>query len=85
MSRLALTLTALLAVLEVAGARPLVAVLSGTPPDGPFGLFLGLLYALTFFSVVVLGVPALAAGLALDVGPRALRRARGGTPPRAPS
>jgi hypothetical protein len=44
--------------LHALGAQRFVSVLSGTLEGGRAGLFLGLLYALTFFTVVLV-VPAL--------------------------
>ena len=58
-------------VLHVAGCARFVGVLSGTLDGGRWGLFLGLLYALSWFSVVVL-VPIL---LLAGVADRVLRRA----------
>ena len=60
-----------LVFLEVLGARQHVSVLSGTIDGGKAAMFMGLLYALTFFTVVVFGPPALLTGLAQRV-----RRAR---------
>lgn len=59
MTRAAVVTTLFLVLLEVLGARHFVGVLSGTLADGGrAGVFLGLLYTLTFLAVVVL-VPVL--------------------------
>ncbi|MDP3236603.1 MAG: hypothetical protein Q8S33_09560 [Myxococcales bacterium] len=55
-----------LVFLEVLGARQHVSVLSGTVDGGKAAMFMGLLYALTFFTVVVLGPPALLTGVLLE-------------------
>ena len=57
--------TVFLVFLEVLGARQHVSVLSGTVDGGKAAMFMGLLYALTFFTVVVLGPPALLTGVLL--------------------
>lgn len=63
MTRAAVVTTLFLVFLEVLGARQHVSVLSGTIAGGQAALFLGLLYALTFFTVVLAVPPLLVAGL----------------------
>lgn len=65
MIRSTVVTTLFLVFLEVLGARQHVSVLSGTVDGGKAAMFMGLLYALTFFTVVVLGPPALLTGLLL--------------------
>ncbi len=74
MIRSTVVTTLFLVVLELLGARQHVSVLSGTVAGGKASMFMGLLYALTFFTVVVFGPPALLTGLAQRV-----RRARAET------
>ena len=64
--------------LHAIGTQRFVSVLSGTLEGGRAGLFLGLLYALTFFTVVLV-VPALvlAGGLEHLVRRRLSRRFNG--------
>lgn len=64
MIRTAVVTSGFLLFLELLGAREHVSVLSGTIAGGRAALFLGLLYALTFFTVVVAVPPMLLAGLA---------------------
>ena len=52
------------AALHVAGCARYVSVLSGTLEGGRWGLFLGLLYALSWFAVVVIVPVLLIAGVA---------------------
>ncbi|MBL8924393.1 MAG: hypothetical protein JNJ54_36430 [Myxococcaceae bacterium] len=63
MIRSAVVTTVFFAFLEVLGARQHVSVLSGTLSGGRPALFLGLLYALTFFTVVLVVPPLLVTGL----------------------
>lgn len=56
--RSALVTLAFFALLHLVGGRACVSVLSGTLDGGRAQLFLGLLYALSYFSVVLL-VPVL--------------------------
>ncbi len=60
--RTAVVTAAFFAFLELLGARQHVSALSGTVTDRA-ALFLGLLYALTFFVVVVIVPPLLVTGL----------------------
>lgn len=65
---------AFFAFLELLGARQHVSALSGTVTDRA-ALFLGLLYALTFFVVVLLLPPLLVTGLLMRrLGPGAPRK-----------
>ncbi|MBE2253448.1 MAG: hypothetical protein IAE78_28225 [Myxococcus sp.] len=80
MTRAAVVTTLFLGLLELFGARAHVSVLSGTLDGGRLALFFGLLYALTFFTVVLLGPPALLTGLLLR-----RRRAPAESRRRAPS
>lgn len=81
MIRSAVFATLFLAFLELLGARQHVSALSGTITSSA-SLFLGLLYALTFFTVVVLVPPMLVTGL---VGKLLTRPSRGESRPPAPS
>lgn len=67
MIRPAVVTTLFLVFLEVLGARQHVSVLSGTVDGGKAAMFMGLLYALTFFTVVIFAPPALLAGMLLKV------------------
>lgn len=67
MIRTAIVTSAFLLFLELLGAREHVSVLSGTIAGGRPALFLGLLYALTFFTVVFAVPPLLLAGLCSKV------------------
>jgi hypothetical protein len=70
MIRSAVVTTLFLLLLEAAGARTHVSVLSGTIDGGRAALFLGLLYTLTFLTVALLVPPLLVAGLADRFIPR---------------
>lgn len=63
MIRSAVVTAVFFAFLELLGARQHVSVLSGTLAGGKPALFLGLLYALTFFTVVLVVPPLLVTGL----------------------
>ena len=75
MIRTAVVTSAFLLFLEVLGAREHVSVLSGTIACGKPALFLGLLYALTFFTVVLVVPPLLLAGLVEKLRSRLSARA----------
>jgi hypothetical protein len=81
MIRASFVTTGFLALLELLGARHHVSALSGTVTSSA-SLFPGLLYALTFFTVVVVVPPMLVTGLA---GRLLTRPSRGGSRPPAPS
>ena len=70
MIRSTVVTTLFLVFLEVLGARQHVSVLSGTVDGGKAAMFMGLLYALTFFTVVVLGPPALLTSVLLEARAR---------------
>ena len=73
MIRSALVTTAFFILLHVSGCGRFVSVLSGTLEGGRWGLFLGLLYALSWFSVVLLVPVLLLAGLSRAVVRRLAR------------
>lgn len=75
MIRTAVMTSAFLLFLELLGAREHVSVLSGTIAGGRPALFLGLLYALTFFTVVLVVPPLLLSGLVSKVAARLSARA----------
>lgn len=75
MIRTAVVTSAFLLFLELLGAREHVSVLSGTIAGGKPALFLGLLYALTFFTVVLVVPPLLLAGFASKVSAKLSARA----------
>lgn len=75
MIRTAVVTSAFLVFLELLGARDHVSVLSGTIAGGKPALFLGLLYALTFFTVVFVVPPLLLAGLVSKLSTRFSARA----------
>lgn len=75
MIRSAVVTSVFLVFLEVLGAREHVSVLSGTIAGGKAAMFLGLLYALTFFTVVFAVPPMLLAGLFPKVAKRLSARA----------
>lgn len=62
--RSALVTTAFFVVLRLCGAQQFVGALSGTLEGGRWGLFFGLLYALSWFSVVLLVPVLVLAGVA---------------------
>ena len=64
MIRSALVTGCFFVLLHVGGCQRFVGALSGTLEGGRWGLFLGLLYALSWFTVVVLVPILLIAGLA---------------------
>lgn len=74
MIRAALVMTALFLLLHLCGGRHSVGLLSGTLEGGRASLVFGILYALSWFSTVLLVPVLLLTGLA-DV---ALRRRSGG-------
>ncbi|MBL8933713.1 MAG: hypothetical protein JNM69_04120 [Archangium sp.] len=75
MIRTAVVTSAFLLFLELLGAREHVSVLSGTITGGKPALFLGLLYALTFFTVVFVVPPLLLAGVASKLSAKLSARA----------
>ena len=76
MIRSTVVTTLFLVFLEVLGARQHVSVLSGTVDGGKAAMFMGLLYALTFFTVVVLAPPALLTGMLLKARGAAAKAGR---------
>lgn len=76
MIRFGLMVWAFLVFLEVLGARPCVAVLSGTVVGGPATVTLGLMYAVTFLAAVVVAPPFVATGLITFVHARVRRSLR---------
>lgn len=80
MIRSAVVTMLFLAFLELLGAREHVSALSGTVTSRA-SLFLGLLYALTFFVVVLLGPPLLVTGLLSGNSSSARPRARSSRSP----
>jgi len=65
MIRSTVVTTLFLVFLEQLGARQYVSALSGTVDGGKAAMFMGLLYALTFFTVVIFAPPALLTGALL--------------------
>lgn len=64
MIRAALVMTMLFLLLHLLGGRDSVGLLSGTMEGGSSGLVLGMAYALSWFSAVLLAPVLLLAGLA---------------------
>lgn len=75
MIRTAVVTSGFLLFLELLGAREHVSVLSGTIAGGKPALFLGLLYALTFFTVVFIVPPMLLTGVVSKLSTKLSARA----------